>query len=256
MYYPITARRFWSSLAGAACLALAGCGPRQGTTVAPEQVTLWCTFSGEAQARVLREALAAGTGWKIVVLPLAAPDLLAGLEGTRAGDLAVFPEATLLDDLASRGLARGEALRYDLGFYVLSRAPVALADLAVPGRRLGGLPVAGGLDAALVAVLPSDLRAPITANIRHRSARADELIRLVRQDALDAAIVWAPPPAGAALEVLSVGGGDACCPLLAQPLSCSKLSSAQWEAVLAVCRDPAVVQALQERPGGRKGGAP
>lgn len=252
----IMARRFWSSLAGAVCLALAGCGPRQDATDGPAQVTLWCTFSGEAQARLLQEALATRGGWKVVVLPLAAPDLLAGLDGTRAGDLAIFPESHLQKELAARGLARGEPLRYDLGFYVLSKAPLTLADLAAPGRRLGGLPAGGSQDTALLEALPTELREAIAANLRHRSDRAGELIRLVRQDALDAAIVWAPPPAEAALEVLRIGGGDACCPLLAQPLSCSRLPPAQWEAILAVCQDPAVVQAMQERPVGRKAGVP
>lgn len=253
MFCPTMARRFWSSLAGLLLLGAMGCRPA--APDGPQPVLVYCTLSGELQARVLKRILEERGGRTVVLAPLTGQDMLAAIEGTKAGDFAVFPEPPVLAELTARGLLRGEPLRLDLRFLAIAKGPFTLADLATPGKRLGGLRAASPLDQALRQAIPASLWPQIESNIRQRSDRAGELEQLVRLGALDAAFVWASPLA-ADLVVVPVGGDMACCPLLIAPLSCSRLGEAQARDILQIWRDPDVVRALHGRPAVREARAP
>jgi hypothetical protein len=94
--------------------------------------------------------------------------------------------------------------------------------------------------------LASELRPPIEANITHRSERGEELVRLLRLGALDAAFLWSTPPPPAGLHVVllpAAAGGEVTLTLAG--LTCSRLAEGEWSGILAVWRSEATRHALE-----------
>jgi hypothetical protein len=211
-------------------------------------VFVYCTPAAEAHAKILRCVLEASGDRTVVIAPMTCDSLLAALEGTRAGDAVVFAGDELQAALDSRGLVRGEPIAFPLAVCAVGLAPFDLAALATPGKRLGGCSPDRPLGAAVRAALPEDLRSGIEANLTHRSERGDELVRLLRLGALDAAFLWATPPPPAVLHVVRLPeAGRAAC-ITITGLSCSRLTDLEWSQVIAVWRSETTQRALDGEP--------
>lgn len=233
------------------CLAVGGCRPA-GQASAPTRpappLFVYCTPTAEAHAKILRCVVEAKLGRPVVIAPMGPESLLAALDGTHAGDVAVFAAGELEAGLQSRGLVRGEPIAFPLAVCAAGKAPFELAELAKPGMRLGGCKPDLPLGAAVRAALPPDLAKAIEANITHRSDRGEELVRLLRLGALDAVFLWATPPPPAALHVVRLDAAVPGAALVVAGLSCSRLDEDDWAAVLAAWRDPGTQRALDGEP--------
>jgi len=230
------------------CLGLAGCGPAGKAPAATVPLFVYCTPTAEAHAKILRCVVEARLQRSVVLAPMARDSLLAALDGTHAGDAVVFAAGELEPGLHSRGLVRGEPIALPLAVCAVASAPFELADLAKPGKRLGGCKADLPLGMAVRAALPAELGPAIEANIRHRSERGDELLRLLRLGALDAVFLWATPPPPAALRVVRLPEAGPGASLVIAGLACSRLGDADWAAILAVWRDTATRRALDGEP--------
>ena len=230
------------AMAGLLWAMVAGCGPA--AAPAPRALLLYCTPAVEAQARILKRVIEQDGVWQVVLAPMTGADLMSALEGLKTGDFAVFAGSRLRDQLAERKLLRGEPVGYPLSVGAVAARPLELADLGKPGLRLGGGGKDGDLTAAVGRVLPADLGRLVEANTRQRSERSEELLRLVRLGALDAAFVWdTPPPTD--LRRLRLPPDPLPCSLQLVALSCSRLSQADSAALLATLRDEPVRRALR-----------
>ncbi len=232
----ITATIFSTSGALLLCLLLAACRPARDT------VLVYCTPDAVPYAKLLQQA----SDWPITLAPLAPPDLLAALEGTKAGDFVLSIGGGLERELQSRKLVRLPPVDQPLGVCVVSTKPLALADLAEPGMRVGSGKPDSPLDRAGFQGLPQELRPSVVANVRYRSARADELVRLVRLGTLDAALVWDYPVSATDLAVLPLARETASAPVRLVALSCSRLSTAEVKAILGWWGETT----LTAKPGG------
>lgn len=249
-----TRSRHWWTAAAGACLAAAlgvvasGCG--RAAERGPRPVLLYCTSAVEAQAKVLKQVLESGGFRQVVLAPLTGADMVTALEGLQAGDLAVVAGTPMYERLAERKLTRGEPVTHPLAVCAVAVRTLELADLGKPGMRLGNGAKDGDRAAAVERALPPELRPLVAANTRQRSERGDELVRLLRLGALDAALVWDTPPPAADLQRLPLPEDPSPCPLLIVALSCSRLSPAASAALLTELRGDAVPRALRGERGG------
>lgn len=232
-----------ASSVGLLCLLLAACRPSAVRSVGP--VLVYCTPDAVPFARIIQQ----GEQRQIVLAPMAPADILAALDGTRAGDFVVSVGGGLEQKLRAQELVRLSPAAQPLGVCIVSRTPLVLADLGVPGRRLGSGKSGDALDQAVSEGLPEVLRASIASNVCHRSARPDELVRLVRLGSLDAAFVWDRPPTPG-LKSLPLVGEAAGASLRIVALACSRLPAAEARAMLERWRGPATAQMLATgKPG-------
>jgi hypothetical protein len=233
---------------------VAGCGPAGGRT--PRPVLLYCTPSAEAHAKALKQVLEQSGARQAVLAPMGGEDIVAALEGLKAGDFAVLTGSRLCGRLAERSLTRGEPVTYPLAVCAVALRSLELADLGKPGLRLGNGAKDGDREAAVARALPPDLRPLVAANTQQRSEKSDELLRLVRLGALDAAFVWDTPPPSTDLHILRLPPDPSPCPLLIVALSCSRLSVADSDALLAELRAEPAARALRGEPGVKEAKAP
>ncbi|MDX9978857.1 MAG: hypothetical protein RBU25_02305 [Lentisphaeria bacterium] len=197
---------------------------------APAQVLVYCTPEAAAHARRLAP-LAAGR--ELILAPLPPGDILAALEGTKAGDFVVFAGGGFAEKLASLQMVRFPALKvHTLGVCLVSAKPTTWDDITKSGLRLGSGTVGGTLDASL----PAELREAIAPQVVHRSGRGDELVRLVRLGSLDAALVWDSPPPAPDLPTLALPKAEASCPLHIAALTTSRLPATEAKALLEAWR--------------------
>jgi hypothetical protein len=210
----------------------------------------------EAHAKILKQVLEAQGGRQVVVAPMTGADIVAALEGLKAGDVAVIAGSRLRDRLLERKLVRGEPVSYPLNVCAVALRPLELADLGQPGLRLGGGAKDGDLAAAVERVLPMDLRPLVEANTRQRGERSEELVRLLRLGALDAAFVWDTPAPAADLQRVRLPPDPSPCPLLIVALSCSRLAVDESAALLAEMRAAPIVGALRGERGGKEATSP
>lgn len=203
-------------------LLLAACRPARDT------VLVYCTPDAVPYAKLLQQA----SDRPMTVAPLAPPDLLAALDGTKAGDFVLSLAGGLERELQTRKLVRLTPVDQPLGVCVVSVKPLVLADLAEPGIRVGSGKPDSPLDRAGFQGLPQELRQAVVANVRYRSARADELVRLVRLGTLDAALVWDYPVPATDLAVLPLARETASAPVRLIALSCSRISAAEAKTIL------------------------
>jgi hypothetical protein len=217
-------------------LAVACSKPEKG---GPSPLMLYCTPEAAPHARALAKL---AEGREVVVAPMKPEDILAAIEGARAGDFVVFVGKGFGEKLTSRHLSRFAAVPVQtLGVCLVSAKPVQLDDVARPGLRLGSGTAGGTLDSSL----PADLREAIAPQVIHRSGRGDELVRLVRLGSLDAALVWDTPPPAPDLPTLSLPRDQASCPLHVMALDTSRLPAAEsrtllefWRTSLAAKQEP------------------
>lgn len=222
---------------------MAGCGPA--AKPAPRPLLLYCTPSVEAHGKVLKGVLERGGGRQVLVAPMTGDDIVAALQGLKAGDLAVVAGSGVCTRLHEGGLVRGEPVVYPLTPCAVAAKPLELADLGRPGMRLGGCAKGGDRAAAVERALPAELRPLVEANTVQRGERGEELVRLVRLGALDAAFVWDTPPPAAGLHLVRLPPDPAPCPLLVIALRCSRLSAEDSAALLTELRGEPVARALQ-----------
>lgn len=228
----------WSSISLLCLLLTVACSKPE--PVVPAQVLVYCTPEAAPHARRLVPPAA---GREFILAPLPTGDILAALEGTKAGDFVVFAGSGFAEKLTSLRLARFPALEvHTLGVCLVSAKPMAWEDVARPGLRLGSGTVGGTLDASL----PAKLREAVAPQVVHRSGSGDELVRLVRLGSLDGALVWDSPPPAPDLPTLALPRAEASCPLHVVALTTSRLPAAEtkalleaWRTAFAVGEDPA-----------------
>ncbi len=211
------------------CLLLAvACS--QPEPAASSQVLVYCTPEAAPHARRLAPL---AEGRELLVAPLPPGDILAALEGTKAGDFVVFAGAGFAEKLASLQVVRLPAVNlHTLGVCLVSAKPLAWEDIPKSGLRLGSGTVGGTLDASL----PAELREAVAPQVIHRSGSGDELVRLVRLGSLDGALVWDNPPPAPDLPTLPLPKTAASCPLQIVALTTSRLPAAEAKALLEVWR--------------------
>jgi len=248
------ARTLSISLAGLLCLLAASCS-RQ-AEAETDSILVYCTPDAVPYARMLKRlAEEGGEQRQITLAPMRPGDVLAAVEGTRAGDFVVCIGRGLEGKLAKRDLVRMPPVTHGLGVCLVSAKAMEVADLGLSDTRLGSGKPGGPLADAADQAVPQALRAAVSANIVHRSARSDQLVRLVKLGSLDAAFVWSSPPPASDLPTLPLPRQAGSRPLRIVALSCSRLAEAQTKAMLDVWQSPVAVQALAEDTGKAEGAA-
>jgi len=220
----------WCSISsgGLLCLLAVACSkPEPGV---PSRVLVYCTPETAPHARRL---VALAEGRELILAPLPPGDMLAAIEGTKAGDFAVFAGSGFAESLRSRRLLRSSSVSiHTLGVCLVSAKPVSWEEITRPGLRLGSGTVGGTLDSSL----PAELREAVAPQVVHRSGRGDELVRLVRLGSLDAALVWDSPPPAPDLPTLALPRTEAACPLHVAALTTSRLPAAETKALMEIWR--------------------
>ena len=187
-----------------------------------DSLLLYCTPSAKRYAAELARTAEAACGRAVILAPLRRHDLLTAVSGTRAGDFVLTLDASLGADLAGLGLAGRVQELGNLSLCAVTAGGESLKDLCEPGVRLGSGSPKGVLGRACAAALPSPLREAVDVNARHRSERCDELVRLIRLGALDAAVVWETPSLPEGLRSLAIPGTASAGRLYAIRLTCSR----------------------------------
>ena len=234
MHSLTTAIPFSSSLAAVlGTFLLAGCSPKppaRGTSI-----LLYCTQPAKPFANNIRARIEEISGRPVVLAPMSGKDLLAGLQGTRAGDFAVVISPSLRDKLAAGGWVGETTVWRRLTPCLVSKRALTVDELETEHLRLGSGKAGQALGDAVTASLPESLRAAVAKKIVHRSERSDELLRLLDLGGLDAVFVWdqPPPPETFPTQKLETPKGKRDVVIIA--LTCSRLPSSERQRLLDQC---------------------
>ncbi|MBT7059981.1 MAG: hypothetical protein HN976_33095 [Lentisphaerae bacterium] len=219
---PITGKHSWiEPTVLLVAVLLSGCGGRAPAPTA--DVLIYCPATLKALAQRVSGRLAAGSDVNVRLAPVRPSHVVSTVMGLRKGDFVVCTEGRISTALTEAGLVKRS---YDVGrleLGVVARAETSLAALTADGAALGAGAREGSLGQALSRAIPAALRDPITANLRHRTERSGELVRLVGLGSLDAAFVWNTtdlPPGVAYYSVPELQSAG--CPLLLLQLTCSQ----------------------------------
>ena len=235
-------------------LLVGSCG-RQ-TDAETDTILVYCTPDAVPYARILKRlAKQNGEQRQITLAPMRSGDILTAVDGTRAGDFVIAVGGGMEEKLQKLELVRMPSVSHALGVCLVSTEAAKLADMGLPGKRLGSGKPGTALARAVDQALPEALRSAISANVVHHSARSDELVRLVGLGSLDAAFVWSSPPPAPDLSTLHLPRQADFRPLRIVALSCSRLPTADTKAMLDLWERSIAPQALAEDTGKTEGSA-
>lgn len=232
------------AVAVVAVLFPAGCGPDGSPASDAALVYVPKPLAGSVSAPVRPKE------WSnpaLILAPLRPDDLLAAIRNTGSGDFAVaVTPGPLANALLVEGLAAETKSLRVLRLVLAARRPLAVDRLGETGLRLGTGSPKGALGQAVPRALGDELADAVRANTVHKTESSAALIRLVQQDALDAALVWDIATGTAHdLIITPLTGDEAWSDLVICRLHASRRTPRQAADIVA-----AMAQRMQAVPGG------